>query len=225
MDQYGEPSVLVPHSDAYNAPAPATATSETRDQDAAPPRGRSRSRSPGARSTGYLSPPQKVSSPPPKSQYMLQLYVPHVSKAPNPSQVFGVFRLSIRIQERYLNEEFSRFGRELNGRRIRVDYSVTDKPHAPTLGKLMGRRCDSYHRDSYRDSYRDRDKDRNPYGRDSRDWRDRRSPRRYSPDYRRHGSYSRSPPRGSSPRKDCDGPSGTGVANSSNQAENGSRWY
>ncbi|KAG1887808.1 hypothetical protein F4604DRAFT_1718692 [Suillus subluteus] len=49
---------------------------------------------------------------------MLQLYVPHVSqgaygakKAPNPSQVFGVFRLSIRIQERYLNEEFSRFGR------------------------------------------------------------------------------------------------------------------
>ena len=88
---------------------------------------------------------------------------------------------------------------------------------------------DSYHRDSYRDSYRDRDhrrsdrdKDRDPYGRDSRDWRDRRSPprsSRYSPDYRRRGSYSRSPPRGSSPRKDFDGPPGNGATTSSNQAE------
>ncbi|OAX39234.1 RNA-binding domain-containing protein [Rhizopogon vinicolor AM-OR11-026] len=203
-------------------------------------------------------------------------------KAPNPSQVLGVFGLSIRTQERDLDEEFSRFGRvekvtivydqrsdrsrgfgfirmsttdeaarciqelngiELNGRRIRVDYSVTDRPHAPTPGEYMGHRRstrdsysgrDSYHRDSYRDSYRDRDsrrsdrdKDRDPYGRDSRDWRDRRSPPRsgrYSPDYRRRGSYSRSPPRGSSPRKDFDGPPATGAASSSNQAENGSRW-
>ncbi|KAF9468787.1 hypothetical protein BDZ94DRAFT_1152816, partial [Collybia nuda] len=189
-------------------------------------------------------------------------------QAPNPSNVLGVFGLSIRTQERDLDEEFSRFGRvekvtivydqrqsdrsrgfgfikmatvedatrciqelngvDLNGRRIRVDYSVTDRPHAPTPGEYMGHRRgggrDSYHggggggggrehRDSYRDSYRgdshrrsERDKDRDPYGRDSRDWRDRRSPApsrggRYSPDYRRRRSYSRSPPRGSSPAR------------------------
>ncbi|KAH7931403.1 RNA-binding domain-containing protein, partial [Leucogyrophana mollusca] len=195
-------------------------------------------------------------------------------QAPNPTAVLGVFGLSIRTQERDLDEEFSRFGRvekvtivydqrsdrsrgfgfikmssveeatrciqelngvELNGRRIRVDYSVTDRPHAPTPGEYMGHRRsnrDTYSgRDSYRDSYRDsgrdsyrdrdrdhrrsdRDKDRDPYGRDSRDWRDRRSPPprsgRYSPDYRRRRSYSRSPPRGSSPRKDHDTPAGNG---------------
>ena len=32
-------------------------------------------------------------------------------KAPNPSNVLGVFGLSIRTQERDLDEEFSRFGR------------------------------------------------------------------------------------------------------------------
>ncbi|KIJ70377.1 hypothetical protein HYDPIDRAFT_77833, partial [Hydnomerulius pinastri MD-312] len=207
-------------------------------------------------------------------------------QAPNPSAVLGVFGLSIRTQERDLDEEFSRFGRvekvtivydqrqsdrsrgfgfikmssaeeagrciqelngiELNGRRIRVDYSVTDRPHAPTPGEYMGHRRsnrdtysgrDSY-RDSNRDSYRDRDRDyrrhdrdrgeRDPYGRDSRDWRDRRSPPprsgRYSPDYRRRRSYSRSPPRGSSPRKDHDGPSGNGASGSSNPVENGGRW-
>jgi transformer-2 protein len=112
---------------------------------------------------------------------------------------------------------------DLNGRRIRVDYSVTDRPHAPTPGEYMGHRRsgrDSYHggrehrdrdshRDRERDSYRrgDRDKDRDPYGRDSRDWRDRRSPApsrgggRFSPDYRRRRSYSRSPPRGGSPAR------------------------
>ncbi|KAJ7122839.1 hypothetical protein C8R44DRAFT_621036, partial [Mycena epipterygia] len=184
-------------------------------------------------------------------------------QAPNPSNVLGVFGLSIRTQERDLDEEFSRFGRvekvtivydqrqsdrsrgfgfikmatvedatrcinelngvDLNGRRIRVDYSVTDRPHAPTPGEYMGHRRagtrDSYQgrdsRDSYRDrdSYRERDtrrdRDRDPYGRDSRDWRERRSPPpsrggRYSPDRRRR-SYSRSPPRGSSPaRRDYD---------------------
>ena len=131
--------------------------------------------------------------------------------------------------------------KELNGRRIRVDYSVTDRPHAPTPGEYMGHRRsqrDTYssreYRDSYRDSYRDRDhrrhdrdRDRDPYGRDNRDWRDRRSPParsgRYSPDYRKRRSYSRSPPRGSSPRKDFDGPS-NGASNSSNHAENGGRW-
>lgn len=124
QDQYGEPTApsVDPYSDAYNAPAPATATSETRDRDAAPPRGRSRSRSPGARSTGYRSPTQKRRSPPPKkpthAPIVRSTCSPHVSrsayeakKAPNPSQVLGVFGLSIRTQERDLDEEFSRFGR------------------------------------------------------------------------------------------------------------------
>ncbi|KAE9388033.1 RNA-binding domain-containing protein [Gymnopus androsaceus JB14] len=160
-------------------------------------------------------------------------------KAPNPSNVLGVFGLSIRTQERDLDEEFSRFGRvekvtisdrsrgfgfirmsavedatrciqelngvDLNGRRIRVDYSVTDRPHAPTPGEYMGHRRATregnyagsssgggrdrerdrdrdYYRESTRDSYRDRDRrdrDRDYYGRDSRDardWRERRSP-------------------------------------------------
>ncbi|EIW82190.1 RNA-binding domain-containing protein, partial [Coniophora puteana RWD-64-598 SS2] len=283
---YGEPGAapVDPYSDAYNAPAPAAG--EGRDA----PRGRSRSRSPArsngfrspARSNGFRSParsppPYRRRSPPPKR--------PSHAPAPTPTQVLGVFGLSIRTQERDLDDEFSRFGRvekvtivydqrsdrsrgfgfikmsaveeatrciqelngvELNGRRIRVDYSVTDRPHAPTPGEYMGHRRsgrdtfparegregrDSYrdsHRDSYRDSYRDRDshrdrdrerdrdfrrsdrdKDRDPYGRDSRDWRDRRSPPprsgRYSPDYRRRRSYSRSPPRGSSPRREYDG--------------------
>ncbi|KAJ3802666.1 hypothetical protein GGU11DRAFT_740440 [Lentinula aff. detonsa] len=187
----------------------------------------------------------------PEDQLMLPLY----SKAPNPSSVLGVFGLSIRTQERDLDEEFSRFGRvekvtivydqrsdrsrgfgfirmattedatrciqelngvDLNGRRIRVDYSVTDRPHAPTPGEYMGHRRatrdtrydrdkdrDRDYRDS-RDSYRDRDR-RDYYGRDSRDWRERRSPPprsgRYSPEYRRRRSYSRSPPRGSSPSR------------------------
>ncbi|EEB88510.1 hypothetical protein MPER_13612, partial [Moniliophthora perniciosa FA553] len=33
-----------------------------------------------------------------------------------------------------------------------------------------------YHRDRDRDHRRDRDRERDPYGRDSRDWRERRSP-------------------------------------------------
>ncbi|KIL67231.1 hypothetical protein M378DRAFT_185717 [Amanita muscaria Koide BX008] len=245
---YAEPnnlSAVDPYSEAYIAPPQASTAAE---RDPPPPRGRSRSRSPAGRSNGgFRSPPPfRRRSPAPRRP-------PHAPiKAPNPSSVLGVFGLSIRTQERDLDEEFSRFGRvekvtivydqrsdrsrgfgfirmstteeatrcinelngvELNGRRIRVDYSVTDRPHAPTPGEYMGHRR-SY-RDSYsgrdrepRDSLRDRDsrrgdRDRDPYGRDSRDWRDRdrRSPppRRYSPDFRRRKSYSRSPPRGSSP--------------------------
>jgi len=203
-----------------------------------------------------------------------------------------VFGLSIRTQERDLDEEFSRFGRvekvtivydqrqsdrsrgfgfikmatvedatrciqelngvDLNGRRIRVDYSVTDRPHAPTPGEYMGHRRssnrDSYsgrdsHRD-YRDSYRerdpysrrggsgyDRDRDRDPYGRDSRDWRDRRSPPpsrggRYSPEYRRRRSYSRSPPKGSSPARvrDYDAAASAAPPAASNGVAEASRW-
>ncbi|KAF5388103.1 hypothetical protein D9615_000033 [Tricholomella constricta] len=258
--QYNEPAASTavdPYSDAYTAP-PLVPTPVERDP--APPRGRSRSRSPGARSNNgggdYRSPYRRRSPPAPRRP-------PHAPIAPNPSNVLGVFGLSIRTQERDLDEEFSRFGRvekvtivydqrsdrsrgfgfikmatvedatrciqelngvDLNGRRIRVDYSVTDRPHAPTPGEYMGHRRsgrDSFRdrdRDSYRESYRDRDynrrdrdrdRERDPYGRDGRDWRDRRSPPpsrggRYSPDYRRRRSYSRSPPRGSSPSRGRD---------------------
>ncbi|KAG6849950.1 hypothetical protein H0H93_003322 [Arthromyces matolae] len=265
---YGEPAPapVDPYSDAYNAPPVASTPAE---RDAPPPRGRSRSRSPAARSNGYRSPYRRRSPAPRRA--------PHAPiQAPNPSNVLGVFGLSIRTQERDLDEEFSRFGRvekvtivydqrsdrsrgfgfikmstveeasrcitelngvDLNGRRIRVDYSVTDRPHAPTPGEYMGHRRSGREshrdRDSYRDSYRDRDRDhrrgdrdkdrdRDPYGRD-RDWRDRRSPpRRYSPDYRRRRSYSRSPPRGSSPARgggrDYDAPA------PNPPADNNSRW-
>ncbi|KAK7061367.1 hypothetical protein R3P38DRAFT_2829111 [Favolaschia claudopus] len=255
------PAPVDPYADDYNAPAAIPA-------DGAPPRNRSRSRSPprnGAPREDYRSSPYRRRSPPPSRR---PTHAP--IQAPNPSNVLGVFGLSIRTQERDLDEEFSRFGRvekvtivydqrsdrsrgfgfikmatvedatrciqelngvDLNGRRIRVDYSVTDRPHNPTPGEYMGHRRsagrDSHHggRDSYRDSYRDRgdrrdrDRDRDYYGRDSRDsrdsrdWRDRRSPPpsrggRYSPDRRR----SRSPPRGGSPRRDYDAPAAAPAA-------------
>ncbi|EPQ59696.1 RNA-binding domain-containing protein [Gloeophyllum trabeum ATCC 11539] len=269
--QYAENTPAVdPYSDAYNAPPPA-AIPAGGDRDAPRGRSRSRSRSPGYRSPTYRS-SRRSPVPAPKRPS-------HAPIAPNPSNVLGVFGLSIRTTERDLEDEFNRFGRvekvvivydqrsdrsrgfgfitmstveeatrcikelngvDLNGRRIRVDYSVTDRPHAPTPGEYMGHRRRRDNRDSYyggrerdrdyRDSYRDRDsrrhdrdrdydRDRDPrdreydrdhYGRD-RDWRDRRSPppvreggRRYSPDYRRRRSYSRSPPRGSSPSKGRD---------------------
>ncbi|KAL9712400.1 hypothetical protein Ac2012v2_003637 [Leucoagaricus gongylophorus] len=141
------------------------------------------------------------------------------------SRGFGFIEMSTVEEATRCIQELN--GVELNGRRIRVDYSVTDRPHAPTPGEYMGHRKSS-HRDGYRDrdSYRDRDyrdrdrdhrdrdyrrgdrdRDRDPYGRDNRsDWRDRRSPapRRYSAEYRRRRSYSRSPPRGSSPSRNRD---------------------
>lgn len=175
-----------------------------------------------------------------------------MAPTPEPSNVLGVFGLSIRTQERDLDEEFSKFGRvskvtivydqrsdrsrgfgfiemattedatrcieqlngvELNGRRIRVDFSVTNSAHAPTPGQYMGHRRSGRDsgREPYRPSYRDRDRDsdrrdyrdrdRDSYGRDRDSWRerdrdthrdrdyrdrDRRSPapRRHSPDYR-----------------------------------------
>ena len=66
--------------------------------------------------------PLSVASHQPQNDlHMLPLYVlvslflvfrPHLAKqAPNPSAVLGVFGLSIRTQERDLDEEFTRFGR------------------------------------------------------------------------------------------------------------------
>lgn len=144
---------------------------------------------------------------------------------------------------------------ELNGRRIRVDYSVTDRPHASTPGEYMGHRRsgregrdrdrdrdrDYRDRDHRRDRDRDfrdrdRDRDRDNYGRD-KDWRDRRSPPpsksgRYSPEYRRRRSYSRSPPpRGSSPPRasngggrDYDAPISNASAPAPPSESNGTRW-
>ncbi|KAI0951931.1 hypothetical protein AcV7_007884 [Taiwanofungus camphoratus] len=280
--QYGDAAAppLDPYTDAYNEPPPPAPgpTVDPRDRDLPPPRGRSRSRSPVRANGGGAS---FRRSPAPRRP-------PHAPIAPNPSNVLGVFGLSIRTTERDLDDEFSRFGRvekvvivydqrsdrsrgfgfitmstveeatrcikelngvDLNGRRIRVDYSVTDRPHAPTPGEYMGHRRrrgrDTYsgsgrefrddrfddYRDSYRgdrrerDPYRRDDRDRDPYGRD-RDWRDRRSPpprSRYSPDYRRRRSYSRSPPRGSSPRaRDYDVPSSSALP-PANGADS-SRW-
>lgn len=76
-------------------------------------------------------------------------------------------------------------GIELDGRKIRVDFSITKRAHTPTPGMYMGRPTAS--RDGARDRY-SRDQDRRR-GRDrSRDRGRRRSP---SP-YRRRRSRSRS---------------------------------
>ncbi|XP_038635785.1 transformer-2 protein homolog alpha-like isoform X2 [Scyliorhinus canicula] len=71
-------------------------------------------------------------------------------------------------------------GMELDGRRIRVDYSITKRPHTPTPGIYMGRPTTSVGSSPYYDSYSDR------Y--DDRDHR-KHSP---SPYHRRYRSRSRS---------------------------------
>jgi len=231
------------HADPY-ADYPAGQAPPAASQDGgAPSRGRSRSRSPVRNgSSSYRSPTQRSPggyrrrSPPPRKPN-------HAPTNPAPSNVLGVFGLSIRTQERDLEDEFGRFGPvekvtivydqrtdrsrgfgfivmantddaarcvqelngvELNGRRIRVDYSVTERPHAPTPGEYMGLRRSDYgsrrdHRDSYRrddrsrndrDRYDDRyDRHRDDHRDRDRDWR-RSPPRRYSP---RRRSRSRSP--------------------------------
>ena len=85
---------------------------------------------------------------------------------PDPNTCLGVFGLSLYTTERDLREVFSRYGplsgvnvdnvyferiddskeamerangMELDGRRIRVDYSITKRAHTPTPGIYMGR--------------------------------------------------------------------------------------
>ncbi|KAG9128186.1 hypothetical protein FRC07_003736 [Ceratobasidium sp. 392] len=159
-----------PYAEAPYNPPPARP--DSRNGGSIAPRGRSRSRSPVQRnrSPRRYSPPPRRRSPPPR---------PRGAPSATPSAVIGVFGLSIRTQERDLDEEFGRYGRvekvtivydqrtdrsrgfgfvrmstveeatqcvqelnglELNGRRIRVDYSTTEKPHAPTPGEYMGYR-------------------------------------------------------------------------------------
>ncbi|XP_059355784.1 transformer-2 protein homolog beta isoform X1 [Carassius carassius] len=94
-------------------------------------------------------------------------------------------------------------GMELDGRRIRVDYSITKRPHTPTPGIYMGRptygggpsvsRRRDYYDQSYERGY-DRYDDRDYYN--SRSYR-RRSP---SPYYGRGPYRSRSRSRSYSPR-------------------------
>ncbi|XP_051787356.1 transformer-2 protein homolog beta isoform X1 [Erpetoichthys calabaricus] len=91
-------------------------------------------------------------------------------------------------------------GMELDGRRIRVDFSITKRPHTPTPGIYMGRptygggsrRSRDYYDRSYDRGY-DRYEDRDYYSRSYR----RRSP---SPYYSRGGYRSRSRSRSYSPR-------------------------
>ncbi|GAA6042447.1 hypothetical protein JCM8097_008457 [Rhodosporidiobolus ruineniae] len=129
---------------------------------------------------------------------------PGNAPAAEPSNVLGVFGLSIRTQERDLDDEFSRSGRvekvvivydqrsgrsrgfgfitmasvedaeraiadlngiDLHGRRLRVDFSATKRPHDPTPGEYRGPRRpeDDFRRGpsgggggSYVDQYGDR---------------------------------------------------------------------
>lgn len=45
-------------------------------------------------------------------------------------------------------------GQELDGRRMRVDYSITKRPHTPTPGIYMGKPTSKPSRRSYDDDYR-----------------------------------------------------------------------
>ncbi|KAM3917077.1 transformer-2 protein homolog beta isoform 3-T3 [Leptodactylus fuscus] len=106
-------------------------------------------------------------------------------------------------------------GMELDGRRIRVDFSITKRPHTPTPGIYMGRptysgssrRRDYYDRGYDRGGYDDRDYySRSSYrggggwrgGQDRDQFSRRRSP---SPYYSRGGYRSRSRSRSYSPRR------------------------
>ncbi|XP_072532581.1 transformer-2 protein homolog alpha isoform X2 [Salminus brasiliensis] len=93
-------------------------------------------------------------------------------------------------------------GMELDGRRIRVDYSITKRPHTPTPGIYMGRPTHNGGGGSSsggrrRDSYYDRGYDRGYDRYDEYDYRYRR--RSPSPYYSRYRSRSRS--RSYSPRR------------------------
>jgi len=125
------------HADPYADYPPTQGASAPQNGDTHDaPRGRSRSRSParngggggGYRSPGGRSPPFRRRSPPPRKPHHAPVVgapPPQNSsnnasanpnktarpQNPNPTHVLGVFGLSIRTQERDLEEEFGRFGR------------------------------------------------------------------------------------------------------------------
>lgn len=81
---------------------------------------------------------------------------------------------------------------DIDDRKIRVDYSVTHRPHTPTPGEYMGERKPGYERDrgSFRHGGRDDRRGGRDRGRDDGRRRERsRSPRRR---YYRSRSRSRS---------------------------------
>ncbi|CAF0797900.1 unnamed protein product [Didymodactylos carnosus] len=78
---------------------------------------------------------------------------------PPANKVLGVFGLSLNTDERDLRKMYEKFGRiedvrivydrrakkethgtDIDGQKIRVDYSLTEKAHAPTPGIYMGAR-------------------------------------------------------------------------------------
>ncbi|XP_066517085.1 transformer-2 protein homolog beta isoform X4 [Hoplias malabaricus] len=98
-------------------------------------------------------------------------------------------------------------GMELDGRRIRVDFSITQRPHTPTPGIYMGRPTYSGGgRPSMSSSSRSRDYYDRGYDRGYDRYEDRECYRSYrrrspSPYYSRGGYRSRSRSRSYSPRK------------------------
>ncbi|KZT20668.1 RNA-binding domain-containing protein, partial [Neolentinus lepideus HHB14362 ss-1] len=66
------------------------------------------------------------------------VYDQRVSACSDRSRGFGFITMSNTEEAGRCIKELN--GVEMNGRRIRVDYSVTDRPHAPTPGEYMGHR-------------------------------------------------------------------------------------
>lgn len=93
-------------------------------------------------------------------------------------------------------------GMELKERMIRVDYSLSARPHSPTPGTYQGKRGRGGERRGYRDNYRrrsrsrsmDRSRRRTPPRDDYRDYRSERQERQRnrSPEFERRSR--RSPP-------------------------------
>ncbi|XP_066517087.1 transformer-2 protein homolog beta isoform X5 [Hoplias malabaricus] len=97
-------------------------------------------------------------------------------------------------------------GMELDGRRIRVDFSITQRPHTPTPGIYMGRPTYGGGRPSMSSSSRSRDYYDRGYDRGYDRYEDRECYRSYrrrspSPYYSRGGYRSRSRSRSYSPRR------------------------
>ncbi|KAG8889632.1 hypothetical protein FRB98_003435 [Tulasnella sp. 332] len=113
VDPYADPPAAVEVAGEARLPTnPANGThnGDAKAVDRERERSRSRSRSPVGRS--YRSPRRdspppayhrRRSPPPPRRP-------PHAPQAPTPTQVLGVFGLSIRTVERQLDEEFGRYG-------------------------------------------------------------------------------------------------------------------